>query len=97
MNLPTKELFESSQQDVFEIAFEDGTPKLCNIAEINTSQAPMIEQDKPQYSIIFSSAETEVYEQGVYVVSHPKLGEFELFLVPVYGDDKVVHYEAIFT
>ncbi len=97
MNLPTKELFESSQQDVFEIAFEDGSPKLCNIAEINTSQAPMVEQNTPQFSVIFSSSETEVYEQGVYPVSHPELGTFELFLVPVYGDDKGVHYEAIFT
>jgi len=97
MNLPTQQLFEANNQDVFEITFDGINKNPCQIKEISSSKSSMIDQEGQQFSVVFSTATTQVYEQGVYVVSHPKLGEFELFLVPVFGDEKGVHYEAVFT
>ncbi len=97
MHLPTKESFEACNKDVFEILFDEEHKNSCLIEEINTSLAPLVDRDTQQFSVIFSTSTSEVYEQGVYAVSHPKLGEFELFLVPVSGDEKGVHYEAVFT
>ncbi len=97
MNYPNKDSFEASKNDVFDITFDDKNTLACRIEEINTSNAPMVDDSSPQFSVIFSKPSPEIYEQGVYLVSHPKLGEFDIFLVPVFGDDEGVHYEAIFT
>lgn len=97
MNLPDQKTFESKQQDAFEIQFETDQTAACRIAEITTSQAPAVSREGQQFSVVFANESPVVYEQGVYPVSHPDLGEFELFLVPVFGDDKGVHYEAVFT
>ncbi|TDR22427.1 DUF6916 family protein [Marinicella litoralis] len=97
MSLPDKELFEAHIDDVFEIDFDGQNKSQCHIKEINTSTAPMVKQNSKQFSVVFLTAGPQVYEQGVYAVSHAKLGVFELFLVPVFGDEKEVHYEAVFT
>ncbi len=97
MNLPSKESFEASQNDVFEIIFDGEHKQPCQVEEISTSSAQMVDQDKQQFSVVFASSVPDVFEQGVYSVHHHKLGEFELFLVPVFGDEKGVHYEAVFT
>lgn len=97
MNLPDQKSFESKQQDVFEIQFEASLKSECSIKEITASKAPAVGREGQQFSVVFANDSATVYEQGVYAVSHAELGEFELFLVPVFGDQQGVHYEAIFT
>ena len=96
MNIPDQQWFESRSEDPFEIKFADKAVP-CRIAEINQSQAPSTREGEKQFSVIFAKPEAEVFGQGLYQVSHPDLQNLSLFLVPVYGDDQVVHYEAIFT
>lgn len=97
MNLPDQKSFEAKKQDSFEIQFNSEQKSICRIEDITTSQAPAVNREGQQFSVIFANESPTVFEQGVYPVSHAELGEFELFLVPVFGDDQGVHYEAVFT
>ena len=97
MELPTKELFDQHVKDLFNISFVDDNPSPCQIKEVKAGLQPTNAQQKEQYSVVFACDNPEIFEQGVYKVSHSKMGKFELFLVPIFGDDKGVHYEAVFT
>ncbi len=97
MNLPAKQQFDSHAQDNFDITFTEGEALSCQIEEIKAGLKPPSDTHKEQFSVVFSCAEPTVFNQGVYKISHHELGTFELFLVPVFGDDKGVHYEAVFS
>ena len=49
-----------------------------------------------QFSIVFHGP-TEVFlGQGLRLLRHEQLGQFEIFLVPIAQDEKGFHYEAVF-
>lgn len=95
--MPNQQWFESKLKDQFLIKFDNEQEIACHIEEITESKAPATKEGQQQFSVIFSKPDAVVYQQGLYQVSHPDVGEMSLFLVPVFGDDKGVHYEAIFT
>ena len=97
MNLPKKDQFELYANDDFHISFLENNSLPCQIEEVKAGVTPSDTNFSEQFSVIFACDKPEVFEQGVYQVSHTKLGQFDLFLVPVFGDDKGVHYEAVFT
>lgn len=97
MNLPKLEDFKTHQQDDFSITFTAGQEGVCQVKEISVSKAPANEQGKQQFSVVFVHNNPVVFEQGVYSVKNRSLGAFDLFLVPIYGDEEAVHYEAVFT
>ncbi len=97
MNLPDQKSFEARKKEMFEISFQAEQKSQCRIEEITTSVSPAVSREGQQFSVIFANESSTVFEQGVYPVSHAELGEFDLFLVPVFGDEKGVHYEAVFT
>ena len=49
------------------------------------------------YSLVFRGPATPVLEQGIVPLIHPKLGEIDLFLVPIGPDAQGMCYEAVFT
>ena len=95
--MPGQQWFESKIKDQVLIKFDNEQGLACQIEEVNESPAPSTKAGQHQFSVIFSKPNAEVFQQGLYQVSHPDVGEMSLFLVPVYGDDEGVHYEAIFT
>ncbi len=97
MNIPKLHQFESHQKDEFSIQFKQDQPDSCQVKEITISNAPANENGEQQFSVVFKNSDPTVFEQGVYQVSHAQLGDFDLFLVPVYGNDSEVHYEAVFS
>ncbi len=97
MTIPAKQQFEQHAADSFQIKFTEAEPLACRVEEVKTGLQPQTPEQNEQFSVVFACEDTQVYEQGVYAVAHDQLGEFELFLVPVFGDDKGVHYEAVFT
>ena len=97
MALPTKKQFEQHSQDDFTIEFLPGERFPCEIEEVKSGLQAQNESRKEQFSVVFACSEPQVFEQGVYPVYHSELGDFELFLVPIFGDDQGVHYEAVFT
>lgn len=50
-----------------------------------------------KFSLIFSGALEAPLGQQIYPFEHPKIGRFEIFIVPVLSKDpKKLHYQAIF-
>lgn len=97
MSLPAKSQFEKHAQDPFHIAFGSDVAHPCQVKEVKTGVQPNNPEFNEQFSVVFTCPETQVFEQGVYQVKHEQLGEFELFLVPIFGDQQGVDYEAVFT
>lgn len=97
MTLPNKKQFEQHSADDFTIEFLAGERFPCQIEEVKSGLQAQNESQNEQFSVVFTCQDKRVFEQGVYQVSHSELGDFELFLVPVFGDDQGVHYEAVFT
>jgi hypothetical protein len=54
------------------------------------------ESDRDPFSLTFLQAGGPLLAQGTYPMSHPALGAFELFVVPVGRDGDGVRYEAVF-
>lgn len=49
-----------------------------------------------RFSVFFVGPRDPFLPQQVYQFEHEDMGEFELFLVPIAGDEKTYRYEAVF-
>jgi hypothetical protein len=49
-----------------------------------------------QFSLKFAAPLTAPPSQGLYRLEHEKMGELQLFLVPVAKDKEWLYYEAVF-
>jgi hypothetical protein len=49
-----------------------------------------------RFSVFFAGPGDPLLPQKVYRLEHERMGEFELFLVPIAGDEKSYRYEAVF-
>ena len=49
-----------------------------------------------RFSVFFDGPPNERLPQRIYQLRHSQMGEFEIFLVPVSGDEKSFRYEAVF-
>ena len=50
-----------------------------------------------KFSLVFAGNRAQQLPQETYTFEHPRLGHFEMFIVPVYSRDPAVHkYEAVF-
>jgi hypothetical protein len=64
--------------------------ELVNISEVKS-------QKTESFSLLFRGPFDKILAQGTYRMEHPKMGTFELFLVPVMvAGDRSIHYEAVF-
>jgi hypothetical protein len=64
--------------------------ELFEVSERKTAQRQEI------FSIEFRCPSSVVLPQRTYRLDHDKLGQFDLFLVPIRKDDQGVYYEAVF-
>ena len=60
------------------------------------SAGPSEQGGMERFSVFFSGPRDPFLPQGTYQMSHERMGEFELFLVPVASDDQGFRYEAVF-
>jgi len=64
--------------------------RLTDVTEHNGG--PKVEQ----FSLFFLGPKTPLLQQGIYRLQHEKLGELDLFLVPLGMDNDGVRYECVF-
>ena len=50
-----------------------------------------------QFSLVWRGPVDKVLDQGTYTVSHPDIGDLQLFLVTIGPDEHGMRYEAVFT
>lgn len=89
--------FSSHLNTTFKIQISDEIQldaELIEITKLN-NYSPL--QRNP-FSIVFrTDQKNEYYQQGIFTIVHPEIGNLELFLTPI-GFDKVgMTYEAVFS
>jgi len=90
--LLTSKMFAECLNTVFELQSSSGNLPLKLIEVMDLNHSPRLEQ----FSLIFSGPMTPVLPQRIHALRHEKLGELNLFLVPVGPDEQGMRYEVIF-
>ena len=99
----TYDHFSGRVGDTFDVALDDGPAVPLVLVEATESSeaggpGPAGEQRR-QFSLEFRGPADRLLPQRTYGLTHPELGELELFLVPVgpdQGPDEGMRYEAAF-
>jgi hypothetical protein len=77
-------------------ALEASTVRLESVTDLVTpAGAPAPTPGKEGFSLLFTGPSKSTFHQGTYTLSHPTLGGFALFLVPVGPRDSATRYEAV--
>jgi hypothetical protein len=64
--------------------------KLLSVTDLNSTPRQV------QFSLEFLAPLDAPLRQGLFRLNHEKLGQLDLFLVPVARDKEGLHYEAVF-
>ena len=89
----TKEMFRESLKTKFRLNVGTSDPIELELVELTESiSTPKHEQ----FALLFRGPQNSFLPQMTYHLENEKLGELDLFLVPVGRDQNGVHYEAVF-
>jgi hypothetical protein len=92
--LPTRDAFAGCLHTRFRVM--DGSPQdeldleLAQVSELRVASSSQV------FSILFRGLADHFMPQRIYRLSHERLGELELFLVPVGKQGESILYEAVF-
>ena len=96
----TFDLFAGRVGEVFQAAVEDGAPLGLVLSEAVESAQPggpgPQDQSRLQFALTFTGPPTPLFTQSTFTVSHPEVGTFPLFLVPIAADATCARYQAVF-
>jgi len=87
--------------DLFRVGLDDDAVieltliEVSGVGPLTTKHATDAGKPAP-FSVLFRGPVEPVLPQATYRLSHAVLGRFDLFLVPVGGDDEAIRYEAVF-
>ena len=84
----TKKSFEPYLNDTFQIKFEGGELLELELAEINEDS----NEQSERFSLVFKGPPEKTVVQMTYRITHEKMGELLLFLVPIAPGQ----YETVF-
>jgi hypothetical protein len=81
----------------FRVEFESpGSIELKLIAVTPRKSEPNEQAGMERFSAVFTGPADIFLPQGTYRVTHPEMGEFYVFLVPLAPDAGVFRYEAVY-
>jgi hypothetical protein len=90
---PSSKTFSEHLNTAFQVPVAGGAPILLELFEVtDRNDSPRLEQ----FSLIFRGPMATPIRQGLYRLDHEKLGEVELFLVPIGPNEERFCYQAIF-
>lgn len=89
----TKEMFAESLNTKFRVQPEGSDAIEIELAELNEGVSTPTQE---QFALLFRGPHNSFLPQMIYHLEHEKLGEFDLFLVPVGRDQNGFQYEAVF-
>lgn len=88
--------FEACLHEHFQIHLDDedaaATAVLVDVATLPDHSG----SGKRPFSIVLRTEEIVILPQRIYPISHDRLGQMALFLVPIGPDSSGMRYEAIF-
>lgn len=91
--------FEAQLDTTFQLDTGESTFELRLIEVESLSESARAPDGREPFSAIFLGPKEPVFEQQILKITHPTLGELELFLVPLGPDidNKGIRYEAVFS
>ena len=93
-NLTEKEF---SQHVGTNFALEVEQVGVLTLAEVKAYMPKENEQSgMERFSLYFDGPGNAMLPQAIYRMRHEAMGEFDIFLVPIRGDEKGFRYEAVF-
>jgi len=88
-----KHSFDPHLNSKFEIHTESVGKVDVELVEITESK----QANQDSFSVIFRGPKDKIFEQKIHHVKHPKMGEFDLFLVPIiHPKQDGMYYQAAF-
>jgi len=89
----THEVFTQHANTKFQVQVDENTD--VEVELIHVSELKVYPQQE-EFSIVFHGPLDPFLGQGVRSFKHDRMGQFELFVVPIKQDEQGFHYEAIF-
>jgi hypothetical protein len=89
----TYEAFTQNLNTKFHVAADDAGQLVLDLAEISDLKQV---KNQEEFAVVFRGPLDRFLGQGMRSFDHEKLGQFELFIVPIKQDDNGYYYEAIF-
>jgi ribosomal protein L13 len=95
--------------EIKSLSKSDFNPHLNTKFEIHTDALGVVEaelveitgekyENQESFSLIFSTPKDKVFEQKIYKIKHPQMGEMDLFMVPIASSQKdEMHYQVVFS
>lgn len=96
MAILTEEEFRKHLGTVFNAATGESEIELTLVEVESYNPGPKEQSNMERFSAFFEGPRDPFVPQQNLHVHHPEMGEFDIFLVPVRGDDKGFRYEAVF-
>lgn len=89
--------FQSHQNERFELTAGETALSLELIEAAPFRETTLEGETRCPFSVVFRGPAEPILYQAIYHLRHAKMGEIELFLVPLGPDSKGMRYEAVFT
>ena len=103
--MPLKKLsfqtFAGQLNTTFQVRLADGSTVPLQLVEANRDtprkSAGLNGVSYETFSLIFTGPLEQALDQRIHAFEHPRIGQFEIFIVPVVSrDNSLMHYECIF-
>ncbi len=89
--------FASHQNEDFALELENaGLSLKMKLIEVSEIGSPKPQEKRRAFSLVFLGPSDYSLTQQIYRLTHPKMGELNLFLVPIGHNQEGLQYEAIF-
>ena len=89
--------FEKCLDTDFRVELESPGPIAIKLIAVTPRESePHEEAGMERFSAVFSGPPDTFLPQGTYRVTHPEMGEFYVFLVPLAPEAGVFKYEAVY-
>jgi len=89
----THEEFSQYANSKFQVQIDETSVVELELTEVSELK---LRPQQEEFVIIFRGPRDKFLGQGTRSFSHPGMGQFDLFLVPISQDEQGVYYEAIF-
>jgi hypothetical protein len=89
----THEAFSEHINSKFHVQVDENTAMELELIEISGLK---LHPNQEEFSIVFRGQLNVFLGQGLRAFKHDRMGEFELFIVPIRQDQQGFYYEAVF-
>ena len=89
----THEAFAQHANSRFQVQTDQATPLDLELIEVSDLKSY---PEQEEFAIVFRGPLNAFLGQGIRMLTHEQMGQFELFIVPIRQDEHGFYYEAVF-